>query len=108
MVEDPRPKSWDPARFTYRHTHGSGDGAFGTDVVKQHTVVILNNPLENKTLLVDVCVEGEHHTKARVLGIMAHLIHQSPACCIVCADGGANRLHDLHLAGKEEKTCVCR
>lgn len=86
MVQDQNPKSWDPARFTHGHIHGLGDEAFEPDAFKQHTVIILNNPLENKNLLFDVCMEAR---------------------CIVCADGGANRLYDLHLAGKEESTCVC-
>lgn len=84
MVQDQNPKLWHPARFTHGSIHGSGDGPFGPDEVKQHTVIILNNPLENRNLLVDVCIEAR---------------------CIVCADGGANRLHDLHLAGKEKTIC---
>ena len=68
MVQDQNPKLWHPARFTHGGIHGSCDGPFGPDIVKQHIVIILNNPLEDKSLLVDVCLEGIHHTRARSSG----------------------------------------
>ena len=57
MAEDRKLKLWHPARFTHGHIHGSGDEEDGT---KQYSVIILNNPLENKDLLVDVCSRGRH------------------------------------------------
>ena len=35
------------------------------------------------------------------------MAHKITARCIVCADGGANELDNLHLAGEEETICVC-
>lgn len=58
MVQDQDPKLWHPARFTHGGIHASGNGPFGSDAIKQHVVIILNNPLENKNLLIDVCVRG--------------------------------------------------
>ena len=63
MVQDQKPKLWHPARFTHGVMDGSGNGPIGSDAMKQHAVIILNNPLENKTLLVDVCTEGMHRIK---------------------------------------------
>lgn len=60
MVQDDKPKLWHPARFTHGGLHGSGDGPSGSDEIKQHAVIIPNNPLENKDLLLDVCAEGIH------------------------------------------------
>ncbi|MCJ1268183.1 hypothetical protein MMC22_008069 [Lobaria immixta] len=70
---------WRPAQFT------RGEAMLDTMLPKSCAVVILNQPLENKDLLVGVC-----GTKAKV---------------IVCGDGGANRLFDLGLKGEEENTC---
>lgn len=84
MAQDQNPKLWHPAQFIHGRMYGSGEETFGPDGFKQHTVIILNNPLDNKNLLVDVCIDAR---------------------CIVCADGGANRLHDLHLTGREETIC---
>ena len=63
MTQDQSPKLWHPARFTHG---GSDDEPFGPAVVMQHAVIILNNPLENKDLLVDVCIKGMHHIGARI------------------------------------------
>lgn len=60
MVQDQIPKLWHPARFTHGGTYGSDNDPFGSDAIKQHVVIILNNPLENRDLLLDVCVEGIH------------------------------------------------
>lgn len=86
MVQDQNPKLWHPARFTHGSIHGSGDGPFGPDEVKQHTVIILNNPLENRNLLVDVCIEGMHHIKARDAGFMADIIGQLVALYVPMAE----------------------
>lgn len=68
MVQDQKPKLWHPARFTHGGMAASSNGPFGPNAMKQHAVIILNNPLENKTLLVDVCVKGIHHIKASACG----------------------------------------
>ena len=86
MSQDQNPKSWDPARFTHGHIHGLGDEAFEPDAFKQHTVIILNNPLENKTLLFDVCMEGMHRIKARDSGPVAHITHQLVALYVLMAE----------------------
>lgn len=86
-------KLWRPAQFT------PGERI----PPKSCAVVILNQPLENKDLLVGVCsIKGAQH----------HEIHREQqvncllAKIIVCADGGANRLRDLDLNGEEENACV--
>ena len=61
MVHDPNSKTWLPARFTHGGIRGLGNGPFGSAAIKQHAIIILNNPLENKDLLFDVCVEGTRH-----------------------------------------------
>ena len=67
MVQDQSPKLWQPARFTHGGIHTSDAELIGPDVTKEHAVIILNNPLENKELLVDICIEGMHHINARGL-----------------------------------------
>lgn len=67
MGQDQNSKIWHPARFTHGPIHGQGDESVGCDDVEQHTVIILNNPLESKELLIDVCTEGMHHIKAKIL-----------------------------------------
>lgn len=57
MAHDQGPKTWHPARFTHG---GSGDELFGPAGFRQHVVIILNNPLEDKDLLVDICTKGVH------------------------------------------------
>ncbi len=69
MVQDQSPKLWQPARFTHDGFHTSGDELIGHDAIKQRAVIILNNPLENKNLLVDICIEGMHHINARDLDL---------------------------------------
>lgn len=67
MAQERESKLWQPARFTHGGVHGSGDERFGPNSFGQHTVIILNNPLENKELLADVCIKGMLHFKASYL-----------------------------------------
>ena len=60
MVQDQNIKLWHPARFTHGGMHGSGNGPLRSDAIKPHAVIILNNPLENRDFLLDVCLEGIH------------------------------------------------
>lgn len=57
MTHDHSPKTWHPARFTHG---GLGDEPVGPAVSRQHIVIILNNPLEDKDLLVSICTKGMH------------------------------------------------
>ena len=50
------PKLWLPARFTHGGIHQPFDESF-----HEHGVIILNNPLKNKDLLVDICSKGTHY-----------------------------------------------
>ncbi|KAM0797329.1 thiamine pyrophosphokinase [Usnea florida] len=84
MAQDQKPKSWYAARFTHGGIRGSGNKSPYSNLPNQYNVILLNNHLENTKLLVDICAQARH---------------------VVCADGGANRFHDLHLTGKEERTC---
>lgn len=65
-------KEWHPAFFT-------GNDLFSPENI---AVLILNQPLENKELLLKTCKN---------------------ASTIICADGGANRLKDLNLSTEEEQ-----
>ena len=67
MPQSQNPKLWRPARFTHGATHRSGDEPSGSGIAGWHFVIILNSPLENKDLLVDVCINGTHHIKARIV-----------------------------------------
>ena len=80
MVQDQNPKVWLPARFAHGSVHGLGDA------LHQHSVIILNNPLENSDLIVAVCSKGMHHLVARELGLMAHRIHQLGTLCVLMAE----------------------
>ena len=86
MTQDQDPKLWQPARFTHNDIHGAGDGPFGHDPTRQHTVIILNNPIENKDLLASICTEGMCQIKARKLGAMADMIHQHFALYVLTAE----------------------
>ena len=85
MAQDRNTKIWHPARFTHGGIHESGDGPFGPADIKQHIVVILNTPLENKDLLVDACLEGMHHTKTRGSESVANVVNQLVASCVLMA-----------------------
>ena len=65
MPQNQNPKLWHPARFTHGGSRVSDHESSEPGIDSQHTVIILNNPLENKDLLVDVCINGMHHIKAR-------------------------------------------
>ena len=67
MAQNQKPKLWHPARFTHGSVRGSGDENVGPNQSGQHTVIILNNPLDNKELFVGVCLEGMPHSKAKSL-----------------------------------------
>ena len=86
MAQDRNTKIWHPARFTHGGIHESGDGPFGPDVIKQHTVIMLNTPLENEDLLVHACLEGMHHTKTRGSESVANVVHQLVASCVLMAE----------------------
>lgn len=71
MAPDQSPKTWHPARCTHG---GPGDEPIGPAVVRQHIVIILNNPLEDKDLLVDICTKGMHPIESKNSGgFMAHM-----------------------------------
>lgn len=70
-------KQWNPVRYTLGFRHPSNTS-------NDYALVILNQPLENKELLVKLC---------------------AGAIYIACADGAANRLKDLCLEGLEERQC---
>lgn len=61
MVQDQNPKLWRPARFSHGRVYNPLDEPFTPDTTKQHAVIILNNPLENISLLVDVWIKGIDH-----------------------------------------------
>ena len=86
MAQDQNIKLWHPAHFTHGRIHGSSDEPFGPDISMQHTVIILNNPLDNKNLLADVCVDGMHHVKAGYLGFTAKETHQLVALFVLMAE----------------------
>ena len=86
MGQDQTPKRWHPARFIHSRIRSSGDEPFGPEVIKQHAVIILNNPLENKKLLVDVCIEGMHRIQAKDTVFMADIIHQLVALYVLMAE----------------------
>ncbi|KAI4131762.1 MAG: hypothetical protein LQ347_002851 [Umbilicaria vellea] len=68
-------KIWSPARFLSTKLRDAQSG-------KPYAVIILNQPIDNKELLVDVCP-----------------IYKA------CADGGANRLQALNLKRETEMIC---
>ena len=61
MAHDYAQRLWYPALFTHGGIYGSSAGPPGPDALSQHAVVILNNPLENKDLLAQVCTKGMLH-----------------------------------------------
>lgn len=86
MVQDLNHKTWHPARFTRGGIHGSGDEPLGFDVVKQHAVIILNNPLKNKDFLVDVCTKGMYHLEAKSPSLPANIRHELVALYVLTAE----------------------
>lgn len=71
-------KQWNPAQYTLGYHHPPN--ASSTNYI----LVILNQPLPNKKLLVKLCARAKY---------------------IACADGGANQLKDLRLQGPDETHC---
>ena len=61
MVQVHTSKLWHPARFTHGSIYGSSAGPTGLDSIRQHAVIVLNNPLDNKDLLVHIFTEGMHY-----------------------------------------------
>ena len=61
MTEDQTPKSWYAARFTHGSISGSGNRPLDSDLLNQYNVILLNNPLENTQILVDICAKGIRH-----------------------------------------------
>lgn len=86
MAQDQKFKMWHPAHFTHGRIRGLSDEQFGPDVSMQHTIIILNNPLDNKNLLVDVCIDGMHYVKAGDSGFTAKATHQLVALFVPMAE----------------------
>ena len=86
MVQNQISKLWHPARFVHCAIRGSDDPPDGQDGLRQYSVIILNNPLENKDLLVSVCVQGMHDIKLKDPGLMAHIIHQLNTLYVLTAE----------------------
>lgn len=53
MSDDKKIKHWQPARFTL-----ASEGLSGSDSFSGHAVVILNQPILNKELLIQICRGG--------------------------------------------------
>lgn len=54
MPSDPLVKTWQPARFTI----GTLDQPTNPSTESTYAVLILNQPLEQRDLLIDVCSKG--------------------------------------------------
>ena len=61
MAQDRNPKSWYAARFTHGGISASGNRPLDSDLLNQYNVILLNNPLENTSVLADICAEGINH-----------------------------------------------
>ena len=67
MPQNQEPKLWHPAHFTHKASRGPGDEPSRPSIDGRHIVIILNNPLEDKDLLLDICNNGMHDLKARIV-----------------------------------------
>ena len=86
MIQDQGPKVWHPIRFTKGGIREVGDEYFGPAVVREHAVIILNNPLENIDLLLDICAKGTHRIMARDIGLVVDLVYQLAASYVQMAE----------------------
>ena len=91
--------NWNPASHLTRR-HETYHGSQGT----KSAVVILNQPIKSRKLLVDLCSKGDFNTCVGVA--TSQKLIDILASCIACADGGANRLKTLNLSSAEEELCV--
>ena len=82
MAQDRKPKLWYPAHFTHGGIRGSENGPFGSDAIKQHAVIILNNPLENRDMLIDACIEGIHRVSKQAFMVLANIRSISSLHCM--------------------------
>ena len=68
-----------------------------------YTIIILNQPIENLSVFTTICKRGMskvHMSMTRRLTIVA--------AQIIAADGGANRIYDLHQSSQLDSSIVSR